>query len=319
MSNLTVNHNLDFVLLSETKLNPKYKMGIDKYNMIRRDRPKFIQGGGTAILVKDSIKFEKLHPPCLVKAKILEATVIKLNINHTYKLFIICAYAAGNHKMEFIPELQCLFEELDLVNPDNLFILAGDLNAKHTAWSNSSNNPRGIALNAWYRENEIGLRLKLFCSFLPSYPRGNSFLDLCLADMRLNFNNITDGIKMESIPYDSDHNAVKISLAFSPGTPFVIEIPSNRKMIKYNFARTNWEAFAKHLNSSKDLDIPNNRNLSNQEIDIYLKQIEDMTLEAIAKTVPKIKQSYSLKGYTTQEICGNLDTSVCDRQSPLIW
>lgn len=45
-------YNHDIILLSETKLNNKYKLLFTDYNIIRTDRPNSIQGGGTAIVIK---------------------------------------------------------------------------------------------------------------------------------------------------------------------------------------------------------------------------------------------------------------------------
>ena len=44
-------HNLDVILLSETKLSNKYNLSFKDYKLIRTDRKNLIQGGGTAILI----------------------------------------------------------------------------------------------------------------------------------------------------------------------------------------------------------------------------------------------------------------------------
>lgn len=300
LKDLVEEHDPDFVLLSETKLSNKYKINIENYSCARDDRPNSIQGGGTAALIKNKIKFQHIHPACLVNAKCLEATIIKVKINHNDSLFIIAAYAAGNNKKEFIPELSSLFKELNLAHPNTYYVLAGDLNAKHTSWCNSTNNPRGVSLHLWLHENEINLGTRLYCSLLPSYPRGNSFLDVCIADRRLIFDNITDDLRTESIPYDSDHNALKMTVSQPANLPFTLEIKST--IIKHNFAKTNWDKFESHLNNSPDLNIPANRNLSNQEIDDALDKVEKCIREAISKKVPKIKQVSVLSEHTTREI-----------------
>ncbi|XP_046734973.1 uncharacterized protein LOC124404685 [Diprion similis] len=301
LSELVAKYKPDFVLLSETKLNSRFKIAIENYTMIRNDRPYSKQGGGTAMLIKNPFEFVQITPVCLSGAKVLEASVVKLKVNNSLNLFIIAAYAPGGHKKEFIPEIGKLFEELDLSDPSNLYILAGDLNAKHTSWQNATNNPRGVLLHKWIHDNEINLRLQLFGSLLPSYPRGSSFIDICLADNRLTAHGITEDYRLESLPYDSDHNAILMSFSFHTSLPFVLERKTENR--SYNFAATDWESFAKCVDKSKDLEIPDDRNLANTEIDSYLTKIESVIKDAVDKIVPKIKTNQNtLKAYTTHEI-----------------
>ncbi len=52
-----------------------------------------------------------------------------------------------------------------------------------------------------YRAHPLGTEV-------PSFPSGNSYIDLCLADARLVFKNTPTPSTLETIEYDSDHNAV---------------------------------------------------------------------------------------------------------------
>lgn len=301
LKNLVEDHDPDFVLLGETKLNEKYKINIENYHCIRNDRPNSTQGGGTAVLIKKKINYLHIRPACLIRAKCLEATVLRLKINHDDNLYIIAAYAAGNNnKKEFIPELSNLFKELNLAHPSNYYILAGDLNAKHTSWCNATNNARGVLLHNWLLESEILLRSRLYCSVLPSYPRGNSFLDVCIADNRLIFDKLVDDLKTISLAYDSDHNALKMTVSLPSNLPFILEEKTSN--ISYNFAKTNWKNFATFLDKSADLNIPATRNLTNQEIDEALNRVEKCIRDAITKKVPRIKPVSVLSEYTTKEI-----------------
>ena len=77
----------DFVFLSETKLNGRYKISFKNYNLVRRDRPNSIQGGGTAILVKKGIAFEEVSLPSIDKYEILECSIIKLYTHSNRTIF----------------------------------------------------------------------------------------------------------------------------------------------------------------------------------------------------------------------------------------
>ncbi|XP_046750582.1 uncharacterized protein LOC124413840 [Diprion similis] len=301
LSELVAKYKPDFVLLSETKLNNRFKIAIENYSMIRNDRPNSKQGGGTAMLIKNPFEFVQITPVCLSGAKVLEASVVKLKVNNSFYSFIIAVYAPGGHKKEFVPEIGKLFEELDSSDPSNLYILAGDLNAKHTSWQNATNNPRGVLLHKWINDNEIDLRLQLFGSLLSSYPRGSSFIDICLADNRLTAHGTTDDYRLESRPYDSDHNAILMAYSFHTSLPFVLEKKTENRL--YNFAATDWESLAKCVDKSKDLEIPDDRNLAYIEIDSYLTKIDSVIKDAVDRIVPKIKTNQNtLKAYTTHEI-----------------
>lgn len=147
-------------------------------------------------------------------------------------------YARAGYHKEFIPELNRIFSHLKLNNLENYYILAGDLNAKHTDWKNTNCNAQGLSLKNWLDKNSIKYKTKLLSSKYPSYPGGNSFLDIVLADARLKFHDIDDDNSLENIPYDSDHNAIlfNISLVHENG----VELETKAPNYKYNFRKTDW-------------------------------------------------------------------------------
>jgi len=194
-------------------------------------------GGGTAILIKKYIKYNEITMSGCKKENILENTIIKLNINAKEKLYIIAAYAKCGDQKEFIPNIKKLFSFLELDKLENYYIIAGDLNAKHTDWKNSNNNPRGISLKTWIEKNILTYKIRLLSTKYPSYPNGNSYLDIVLADARIIFYNINKDCELENIPYDSDHNAVKFYI--SPNDEKGIEKEKNNLKVKYNINKTN--------------------------------------------------------------------------------
>ena len=48
--------------------------------------------------------------------------------------------------------------------------------------------------------------------------------------------------------------------------------------------------------------VPNDKNLSNKQTDLYLSKLETLTLETIEKVVPKIKYRNNMEGYETPAI-----------------
>lgn len=122
---LLQDHKPDFALIGETKLSDRFNISFQGYTIVRADRRNSYQGGGTAIIVKDSIKFTRLFPNSLVSNVCLEATVIEVTAPDGTSLIVISAYAPGSNKRQFIPELEALFVELKLKSPANYYIIAG--------------------------------------------------------------------------------------------------------------------------------------------------------------------------------------------------
>lgn len=299
LTSMTKKEKPDLILLGETKMNPFHKFSLKHYTIVRKDRPNAKQGGGTAILISRNLKFKEIQLQCQRTNQILETSIIRLNLPNQDKLFIISAYATCISKADFIGELHKIFKELHLDNQENYFILAGDLNAKHINWQNTVNNPRGIALQNWLDRNDIVFKSKLYSSELPSYPRGNSFLDLCIADCRLKIDT-TDGSLLRTLSYDSDHNAIEI--VFTKDSDSGIDLEQYQEAVMLNFRRTDWSEFKEYLRVHSDVLVPSDRNLSNREIDEYLEQLDKCILGAIKKVVPKIKPRNTTDSYSNPTI-----------------
>lgn len=71
---------------------------------------------------------------------------------------------------------------------------------------------------------------------------------------------------------------------------------------KFNYRKTDWDMFKKKLNEAYTRDISQDRNLTPQEINTYLLEI-DVTIQTIMqKTIPKIIPKNSINSYVTTEI-----------------
>ena len=126
----------DIVLISETKLNNRHKVHFKNYSMIRHDRSNATQGEWTAILIKNPLKLKTIPNDKITSFKILETTIIKIQINNKENLFITAAYAAHENQKQFNNEFDNLFELLQFYKQENYHIIAGDLNAKHFGKTN---------------------------------------------------------------------------------------------------------------------------------------------------------------------------------------
>lgn len=59
------------------------------------------------------------------------------------------------------------------------------MNSKNRDWGNADDNTKGNILKNWMADNDINYKCNLYASDYPSFPRGNSFIDVCLFDTRL--------------------------------------------------------------------------------------------------------------------------------------
>lgn len=292
------NGNPHIVLLSETKLNKNHKVQFKNYAMIRTDRPRSKQGGGTAILINRKIDFEIVHFPNSANNSTLEYTIISLKLNRVKKLFVISAYATNNSKMEFISELNVIFEKLKLDQDSNFFILAGDFNARNEIWGDHSHNQRGIYLQRWLNNDATFFKADIYPTISPSYPRSNTFLDLCIIDNRLIINDLINN-KINTCAYDSDHNGTSFSIKLNSDCK--LEDNLINKPIKL-FKCTNWGKFEKFLGENLSQQVPANKNLNNTEIDEHLNSIKELILNAINKIVPNCDPKDSVLKYVNPKI-----------------
>lgn len=293
----------DICLVSETKLNDKHNLEFQDYVVIRKDRPNSVYAGGTAILIKKMFKFQIVHDAEFNKNKCLETTIISVKISNSKNIFIISAYAPKSSTPDiFLVELENIFKKLQLHEENNYYILAGDLNAKHAKWRNTVSNTRGNQLFDWYQNNRVLFKMNLLGTDMPSFPRGNSYLDLALTDMRLKIKKQRDNEIncLETIPYDSDHNALKLeaSLDDSP-----LRLLRQEQDTKYIFGKTNWKTFNKEIsksfrNNRDEYEVQKDRNLENAEIETYLERLNNLIQNSIEKTVPKIKSKNGVDCYT---------------------
>ncbi|KOC58596.1 RNA-directed DNA polymerase from mobile element jockey, partial [Habropoda laboriosa] len=290
-------HNPDIVLLSETKLNRRHKIEFQNYNIVRNDRINAEQAGGTGIVIRNDIKFKHILPNNATSNKCFESTVIEVKLQNAAKLIIIVGYATSSCKKEFMTELNSLFQGLGLHKSNNYYILAGDLNAKHESWGNTINNNRGVALNKWTRENEIPYRISLLKTAVPSFPSSGAFIDSCLADKRIKFHNTPRHETLDSFEYDSDHRAVRIQISI-PSLQ-ILEIDESTTPQRYNFNKADWTEFKSFLTETDDTTLPNNRNLSVDQIGNYIDKLSYNINKAIDHATPRIQKKVSIQPTNT--------------------
>ena len=112
-------HNIDIMIINETKLIAKDKVKVQGFNCFRLDRDAQNRGGGVLILVNEKYQCNKKR----FKTKNIESIGIQINRNNT----IVSAY---------LPP-QKLPDEAELIgisSASGQVIIIGDLNSRHHSW-----------------------------------------------------------------------------------------------------------------------------------------------------------------------------------------
>ena len=290
----------DIVLISKTKLNNRHKVHFKNYSIIRHGRSNATQGGRTAILIKSPLKFKTIQNDKIPNCKILETTIIKIKINNQENLFTTAAYAAYGNQKQFNDKFDDLLELLWLDKQEYYHIIAADLNAKHTSWKNELNNARENFIRNWLDNKSIHYKTNLYSSELPFYPKGHSYLNICLADARLKFQNLRPNSTLRTLDYDSDHNAIVFQI--SKNTSDCLTLETQTETPRYNYKKTDWRKFQNLLEQNCNLKVYNNVNLADRQIDTFIYEIEKHIQIALQESVPTLKEKDSCELYVNYKI-----------------
>ena len=122
LESFLAHHNIDVLLLCESKLVSSDRFSVANYATIRTDGPH--RHGGTAVILKRSLKFEPL--PISYNDR-LETTAVKLCVGRSSFIKIASAYARAS----LAPTT---FDFDDVFDGDYPTIAAGDFNARHVSW-----------------------------------------------------------------------------------------------------------------------------------------------------------------------------------------
>lgn len=260
---LNVN-NVDILLVSETHFTDRTYIKIPHYTAYHTEHPDGTAHGGSAILIRSSIKHYE-QPE--YKTDYLQATTIQVAQKLTTPINVSAIYCPPRHT-HTKQLLQPFFETLG-----QAFIAGGDFNAKHTHWGSRLTTTKGRVLFKLITDNKYEVLSTRRPTYWPTDP--NKIPDL------LDFF-ITNGLSpnyMEVIPnYDlmSDHSAVIATIS----TSVIYRIPSpslaNRKTDWNNFK----DYIEQHLNRSIRLK-------TTEEIEVATNHFTTIVQEAGWNSTPQ--------------------------------
>ena len=216
-------HNIDILLLSETKLCPFDRFAISNYTCIRTDAPLPPRGshrcGGTAVIIKRSLKYEPLP---IVFNNRLETTAIKLCVGRSSFVKIASVYAR--------PTQNPTTSDLDnIFDSDIPTIAAGDFNAKHVSWDRKTCRMGKLIFN--YAKDK---GVKIITPSSPTHFGSNhdpTTIDFALAN-KLNYS----------------YNIYSVSALSSDHDPVILELASAVPLENYPLRKhtVNWESYHHH-------------------------------------------------------------------------
>jgi hypothetical protein len=254
-------HKIKIVLIQETHLKPSVNLFIPNFQVHRTDRPGLKKGGGTAILVHQSIQHHQILTPDSFH---IESTAIQITTNHG-PLNIISAYLP--------PAAAFVALELEQLLGDEPTLLAGDLNATHKTWNSVKNNRRGNLLYKLSQESNFivaGPAVPTHSSTTPGAP--NDVLDLAV------FNHLSCSIQVDTIlELSSDHFPIHIQigdkLQESPPKPY------------RNYNKADWNLFRNSLDSilGSEPETPK----TTQDIDILVNKLTNGITKVVEDSIPE--------------------------------
>lgn len=256
-------HNIDIMLISETHFTNRSYLRIPNYAIYNTKHPDGTAHGGTAIIIKSSIKHHELNK---FKRDYIQATSISIE-DWNGPLTVTAIYSPPRHTIAK-NQYQEFFNTLG-----NRFLAGGDYNAKHTHWGSRLITPKGRQLYMAMETNN----LKYISTGEPTYwPTDTNkipdLVDFC----------VTKGIPLESqtaqscFDLSSDHSPVLVMIS----TNILETQPPPYLSSKY----TNWIKFRAILDERLDLNIPLK---SDGEIDEAVNQLNRIIQEAGWQSTPK--------------------------------
>ena len=197
--NLIIKYLPDLVFLCETFTKPRHIIAFDGYKVIRNDRENQMKGG-TIILIKNELKFEKLNLPYL--NSIPNTSLIKI---YSRNDSIIAASI-------YCPQILNTNDLTYLLGLGNKVIIAGDYNAKSPSWYCNNYNHNGRVLETFLMNQP---QLELNHPISPTRLSSNlnstdSIIDLVISkNIRYHINPYTID------PVSSDHLPITYTIKFS--------------------------------------------------------------------------------------------------------
>lgn len=229
-----IDNNIDVLLVAETHFTNKNHLKIPKYNIYHTNHPDNTAHGGTAVIIRSSIKHYELVG---YKKEYLQATSVALeSITGTLILSAVyCPPKHNNKKEQYANYIRTL---------GNKFISGGDYNAKNTHWGSRLTNTKGRELMTTITDNNLNIKATGEPTYWPSDPAKipDAIDFFIIKGINPNY------LKIES-NYDlsSDHSPIILTLYAKVAEKHQGPYLCNQY--------TNWELFRQKLDENIELNV----------------------------------------------------------------
>lgn len=257
-------HQVDLILISETFLNANHNFELPNYIIYRADR--LTHAGGVAIGVRDYIKHQ-LAPPTTTKH--IENIAVETIMNG-HKIRITSAYSP-KYSADFAADIR------RMTTPDRKFIVAGDLNAKHTNWNAGLDNRAGKALAQLQAKNNFVIHHGDAPTHFPRSGNTPSNIDFLLSNCPFVFD-----VRILEGELHSDHAPVLYKIEAEPA-----HLPETHA---FRYKDADWKAYRRNVRNALNNDF-GNANLTPSNIESTIEHLQHILKEARDATVPRLRKA----------------------------
>ena len=228
-------HNIDIMLISETHFTHKSFLKIKNYSLYSTQHPAGTARGGTAVLVKKTLKHEVQEE---FKTDFIQATSILVRDDQG-QITISAIYSPPRHTIKK-DQYDFFFKSLG-----SRFIVGGDFNAKHSLWGSRTINPKGRQLFNSIQANNLQHISTGEPTYWPSdLNKFPDVIDFC----------VTKGVPSQ---HCLAHSSLELSSDHSPIIVIInSKLSSSVCPAKLHNKKTNWNLFKYYVDEGMPTQIP---------------------------------------------------------------
>lgn len=236
---------------------------------------------GTAILLRNNIHYSELNTSQW-QLQAIQCTAVLVKTSNR-PMCILSAYKSCTNSNNISSDIETI-SDISVQNNWDL-IIGGDFNARHPDWNNITACTEGRNLARWMSQNSIQRQLCIECPLEPSFRRGSysSVLDFFIISASLVVIRGKHPVNLDVLDYDSDHHAVQLEVKLNS------QIQAQEMRTVLNFRQTNWSLFKQQIERRiSEVHIPATHNMSPDDIDVKLEQINNVIKNTITDIIPTI-------------------------------
>lgn len=253
----------DILLISETRLKDNTSFHIPSYSCYRNDR----EHGGVAIFIKS-----KIPHSCLVRFSNHSSEAIAIKIHDGTGDFNITSLYCSPHLTR--AEAKDFFRNVLSINGPT--IIAGDFNAKHSAWNNTKFCRKGVDLYNLCIEKNFSIHAPSDITLIPYNGGKPSVVDFVISKM---FNGVSKPVSLVDSNLSSDHFPITFNVVCNSVEP-------EQKVL--NYKKADWNKF-RSITSVKVSQLEQNFPPLNStlNIDNCVNSLTTIITEAKDQAIPK--------------------------------